>query len=73
MVEGKEARKVLDELAKIIYDSKPMIRGDHIVGWYRTLTRLHALEKALIKKGILKQEDVDAEQIPLLEECKKDF
>ena len=73
MNEGKEARKVLDELAKIIMESKPTIRSDYVVGWYRSWTRLQAIEKALVKKGILTQEDIDVEQIPLLEDCKKDF
>ncbi|MCK5107961.1 MAG: hypothetical protein KAQ83_04505 [Nanoarchaeota archaeon] len=73
MNEGKDAQKVLNELAKLIAESKPTIRLDYVVGFYRAWTRLPAIEKALIKKGILTQEEIDKEQIPLLEDCKKDF
>ena len=73
MDEGQEARKVLDELAKLIAESKPTIRQDYIVGFYRLWSRLPAIEKVLIDKGILTQEEIDKEQIPILEECKKDF
>ena len=74
MNEGKEAKKVLDELTKLIEQSKTLtIRSDYVVGWYRLWTRLPAIEKALIKKGILTQEEIDQEQVPLLEACKKDF
>ncbi|MEK6939439.1 MAG: hypothetical protein AABX31_01810, partial [Nanoarchaeota archaeon] len=67
------AQKVLNELVKIIYKSKPTIRPDYVVGFYRLWTRLPAIEKALIKKGILTQEEIDKEQIPILKKCKKDF
>ena len=73
MNEGKDAKKVLDELAKIIVKSKPAIRSDYVIGWYRLWTRLPAIEKVLIKKGILTQKEIDREQIPLLKRCKKDF
>ncbi len=73
MNEGKKARKELDELAKIIIKSNPTIRPDYVVGFYRLWTRLPAIEKALIKKKILTQEEIDKEQIPLLKKCKKDF
>lgn len=73
MNEGKKAKKALDELAKLIVKSKPSIRYDYVVGFYRLWTRLPAIEKALIKKGILTQEEIDKEQIPLLKKCKKDF
>ena len=73
MNEGKEAQKILEELAKIIAESKPTIREDYVVGFYRVWTRLPAIEMALIKKGILTQEEIDKEQIPIIEECKKDF
>ena len=74
MNEGKEATKVLNELIKLIEESKTLtIRSDYVVGWYRLWTRLPAIETALIKKGILTQEEIDSEQIPLLEACKKDF
>ena len=55
MNEGKDAQKILDELVKMIYKSKPTVRPDYIVGFYRLWTRLPAIEKALIKKGILTQ------------------
>ncbi|MFH1275529.1 MAG: hypothetical protein ABIH82_00295 [Candidatus Woesearchaeota archaeon] len=73
MNEGQEAQKVLDELAKLIAESKPTIRQDYVVGFYRIWTRLPAIEKALIKKGIITQKEIDIEQIPIIEECKKDF
>jgi len=73
MNEGKKAQKVLDELSKLIFESNSDIRRDYVVGFYRLWTRLPAIENALIKKGILTQEEIDEEQIPLLEECKKDF
>ncbi len=73
MNEGKKARKVLNELVKVIYKSKPAIRPDYVVGFYRLWTRLPAIEKALIKKGIVTQEEIDKEQIPILKRCKKDF
>lgn len=58
---------------KLIYKSRPTVRPDYVVGFYRLWTRLPAIEKALIKKGILTQENIDKEQIPLLKKCKKDF
>lgn len=73
MNEGSKARKALKELTKIIYKSRPTIRADYIVGFYRVWTRLPAIEKVLIKKGILKRKDIDREQIPILKMCKKDF
>ena len=73
MNEGQEAQKVLNELIKLIAESKPSIRQDYVIGFYRVWTRLPAIEKALIKKGILTQKEIDKEQIPILEECKKDF
>ncbi|MBI4016738.1 MAG: hypothetical protein HY363_03525 [Candidatus Aenigmarchaeota archaeon] len=73
MNEGKKAMKALDELAKIIVKSKPTIRSDYVVGWYRLWTRLPAIEKTLIKKGILTQNEIDAQQVPLLKKCRKDF
>ncbi|MBI4148765.1 hypothetical protein HY490_05730 [Candidatus Woesearchaeota archaeon] len=73
MNEGKKARKVLDKLAQVIVNSNPTIRSDYVVGWYRLWTRLPAIEKALIKKGILTQDEIDSEQVPLLKKSKKDF
>jgi len=73
MNEGKKAGKALSELVKLIYKSRPTVRPDYVVGFYRLWTRLPAIEKALIKKGVLTQEDIDKEQIPLLKKCKKDF
>lgn len=73
MNEGKRAQKALDELAKLIYASKPTVRADYVVGWYRLWTRLPAIEKVLIKKGILAQKEIDREQIPLLRKCMRDF
>ena len=73
MNEGKEAEKILNELAVLIQESRPAIRSDYIIGLYRLWTRLPAIESALIKKGLLTQEEVDKEQIPLLKEAKKDF
>ncbi|HLD01056.1 MAG TPA: hypothetical protein VJC39_04890 [Candidatus Nanoarchaeia archaeon] len=73
MNEGQKAQKILNELAELIVQSKPTLRSDYIVGFYRLWTRLPAIERALIKKGILTQSDIDIEQIPLLEESKEDF
>ncbi len=73
MNEGTQAQKVLKELSDLIYKSKPTVRADYITGFYRLWTRLPAIEKALIKKGILTQEEIDKEQIPLLKQAKKDF
>ena len=73
MNEGKKAQKELDELARLIYKSKPSIRPEYVVGFYRAWTRLPAIEKTLIKKRILTQEEVDKEQIKLIKKCKKDF
>ena len=73
MNEGVSAQKVLEELAKLIAESKTTMREDYVVGLYRVWTRLPAIEQALIKKGILTQEEIDKEQVPLLEKCKKDF
>ena len=73
MNEGKKASKELDQLAKIIIQSNPTIRYDYIIGFYRVWTRLPAIEKVLIKKGILTQKEIDIEQIPLLKKCGKDF
>lgn len=50
MNEGKRAQRELKELVKRIYASKPTIRADYVVGWYRLWTRLPAIEKHLLKK-----------------------
>ncbi|MFH1211394.1 MAG: hypothetical protein V1659_00515 [Candidatus Woesearchaeota archaeon] len=73
MNEGKKAHKELQELAKIIHKSKPSIRPDYVIGFYRLWTRLPAIEKTLIKKGVLTRDEIDKEQIPLLKKCRKDF
>lgn len=73
MNEGKKAQKTLNELKKLIYESKPTIRSDYVIGFYRLWTRLPALERVLIKKGILTQEEVDKVQTKMLRHCKKDF
>ena len=73
MNEGKKAQKALNELVKLIYKNKPTIRSDYVVGFYRLWTRLPAIEKVLIKKRFLTQEEIDKEQIPILKSCKKDF
>ena len=73
MNEGKKAQKELNELVKLIYKNKPTIGSDYAIGFYRLWTRLPAIEKALIKKGFLTQEEIDKEQIPILKRCKKYF
>ena len=73
MNEGKLAKKPLRELADVIGRSRPVIRKDYVVGLYRVWTRLPALERVMIRKGVLKQDEVDREMAKDLKRALKDF
>jgi len=73
MNEGKKALKELEKLRKLIYDSRPSIRADYVVGFYRLWTRVPAIERVLIKKGFIKQEEVDKEQIKIMKKMQEGF
>lgn len=73
MNEGSDAKKAIDELEERIRQTKPMIREDYVVGWYRLWTRFPALERVLIRRGLVSQEEIDSEMIKLLDEAKEDF
>ena len=73
MNEGKKAEKALEELRSLIRKAKPIIREDYVVGLYRLWTRFPALEKVLIRRGLVTQEEIDREMIALIEQAKEDF
>jgi len=70
---NKLAKKELNKLTKLIYKSKPTIRPDYVVGFYRYWAEIDAIKNLLLKKRILKKEEINKELIPIIKAMKKDF
>jgi hypothetical protein len=68
-----KAKKVYKELKSAIMNSDGSIRKDYVIGFYRHMAKIGAIENVLIKKGIITKEDILKEEIPILKAMKKDF
>ncbi|MFC1697027.1 hypothetical protein ACFL1H_01730 [Nanoarchaeota archaeon] len=68
-----KTKKAHKELEKAILNTNTLIRQDYVIEIYRYWAKIDAIENALIKKGLLKKEDILIEKIPILKEMKKDF
>jgi len=68
-----QVKKAYKELEKAILQSDTSIRKDYVIGLYRYWAKIDAIEKTLLKKKILTQEEIYIEEIPILKAMKKDF
>ena len=67
------ADKELNNLKRLIYESKPTIRADYVVGFYRYWAKIDALEKLLLKKKLISKKELYRELLPIYKTMKKDF
>jgi len=70
---GSRTFRELEELRELIYKSKPTLRADYVVGFYRYMAKIDAIENVLVKNKIITHEQIANEMIPILQAMKKDF
>lgn len=73
MLKNNYADKELKKLAGLIYKSKPTIRPDYVVGFYRYWAKIDAIEQVLLKNKIISKSQIDKEMVLILKRMEKDF
>lgn len=68
----QEAKRLEEELLELI-SQESEDHSEYLVGLYRFMAKVDAMELALIKKGVLTREEIEKEKPTILRAMKKDF
>ncbi len=66
-------QKELTKLRELIYRQRTIVSPDQVIGWYRFMAKVEAIEKILIEKQIMAEKEFQEKQVPILKEMQNDF
>jgi len=69
----RQLDKEWQRLTKAIAAHRTIVDYHYVVGFYRYWAKIDAIERALLKKGILTREEIQKEELPIIRAMQKDF